>query len=94
MLALLQRVREARVEVDGVTVGAIGFGTSGGNLSLAPDGTFIVYRVQHGDSAQLWYRSLVDASARPIPGTSNATRPRISPAGTAMSTPSSAAKPP
>ena len=63
------------------TVGAIGFGTTGGNLSLAPDGSFLVYRVQRGDSAQLWYRSLVDASARPIPGTSGATRPRVSPDG-------------
>ncbi len=63
------------------TVGAIGFGTTGGNLSLAPDGSFLVYRVQHGDSAQLWSRSLVDASARPIAGTIGATAPRVSPDG-------------
>ena len=63
------------------TVGAVGFGTAGTNLSLAPDGSFLVYRVERGDSAQLWYRSLIDASARAIAGTSGATRPRISPDG-------------
>ena len=64
-----------------ITVWATGFGTTGMNMSVAPDGSFLVYRVQRGDSAQLWYRSLVDASARPIPGTSGAARPRISPDG-------------
>ena len=63
------------------TVGLVGFGSAAGNLSLAPDGTFAVYRVQRGDSAQLWYRSLVDATARPIPGTSGGAAPRISPDG-------------
>ncbi len=62
-------------------VGAIGGGTVGGNLSLAPDGSFMVYRVERGDTARLWYRSLVDASARAIAGTVGATRPRVSPDG-------------
>ncbi|MBX7117694.1 MAG: protein kinase [Gemmatimonadaceae bacterium] len=60
---------------------AIGFGTAGMNMALAPDGTFLVYRAQQGDTAQLWFRSLVDASAHPIPGTGGAVRPRISPDG-------------
>ena len=47
----------------------------------APDGTFFVYAVQRGDSSQLWYRSLIDASARAIPGTSGGSAPRVSPDG-------------
>ena len=63
------------------SVGATGFGATKSNLSLAPDGSFFVYAMQRGDSSQLWYRSLVDASTRVIDGTNGGTAPRVSPDG-------------
>ena len=64
-------------------VGNEGFG-GGSNLSLAPDGTFIVYAALRGDSTMLWYRSLVDGSARPIEGTAGGSGPAISPDGKSL----------
>jgi eukaryotic-like serine/threonine-protein kinase len=62
-------------------VATTGFGASGTNFSIAPDGSFAVYTVQRGDSTSLWYRSLVNATSRPIPGTTGGFNPRISPDG-------------
>ena len=51
------------------------------NLSVSPAGDFVVYAARRGDSTSLWYRSLRDATARPIAGTAGGTAPRISPDG-------------
>jgi serine/threonine-protein kinase len=51
------------------------------NLSIAPDGGFVVYAANVGDSTALWYRSLETAEARLLPGTVGATGPRLSPDG-------------
>jgi tRNA A-37 threonylcarbamoyl transferase component Bud32 len=51
------------------------------NLSVSSDGRFAVYAAGRGDSTILWYRSLRDATVRPIPGTLGAAGPRISPDG-------------
>ncbi len=60
---------------------ATGFGSSSRQLSVSAGGDFVVYAVQRGDSTMLWRRSLVDASAAPITGTSGGRSPRISPDG-------------
>lgn len=49
------------------------------NISISADGGFAVYVARQGDSTALWYRSLRDATSRPIGGTTGATAPRISP---------------
>lgn len=64
-----------------VQYGTVGFGAALRNLSLSPDGRFVVYSVQRNDSTSLWYRSLVDASLRRIPGTDGGMSPRVSPDG-------------
>jgi Tol biopolymer transport system component/tRNA A-37 threonylcarbamoyl transferase component Bud32 len=64
------------------TAAANAYGTPLRNLSVAPNGTFAVYVAPQGDSTtMLWYRSLRDATVRPIPATTGATAPRISPDG-------------
>ena len=60
---------------------ATGFGTSINHISVSPNGDFVVYAAQRGDSTMLWNRSLVDGSARAIPGTLDGSAPRISPDG-------------
>ncbi len=67
----------ARVQA---TVGT-GFGQASRQLSVSPRGDFVVYAVQRGDSTILWRRSLIDAAAAPISGTSGGQSPRISPDG-------------
>ncbi len=67
----------ARVQA---TVGT-GFGQASRQLSVSPRGDFVVYTVQRGDSTMLWRRSLIDATAAPITGTSGGQSPRISPDG-------------
>ena len=62
-------------------IGGQGFGAATSNLALAPDGSFIVYSALIGDTTMLWYRSLIDASARPIAGTAGGIGPTISPDG-------------
>ena len=62
-------------------VGSQGFGVASSNISLSPEGDFVVYAALIGDSTMLWYRSLVDATARPIAGTALGVSPRISPDG-------------
>jgi serine/threonine-protein kinase len=59
----------------------VGFGIAVRNFSIAPDGSFIVYVVQRNDSSSLWYRSLIDATLRRIPGTDGGMAPRVSPDG-------------
>jgi serine/threonine-protein kinase len=51
------------------------------SISISTAGDFAVYAAGRGDSTELWYRSLRDATAHPIPGTQGATAPRISPDG-------------
>jgi serine/threonine-protein kinase len=51
------------------------------NLSLDPDGQFVVYAATRGDSTSLWYRSLLSGEVRELPGTEGATGPRLSPDG-------------
>ena len=50
-------------------------------ISVAPSGEFAIYSARQGDSTALWRRSLRDAAATPILGTTGATGPRISPDG-------------
>ena len=63
------------------TAAANAYGTALRNLSVASSSEFAVYAATHGDSTILWYRSLRDATARPIAGTVGATAPRVSPDG-------------
>ncbi|MEO8227366.1 MAG: protein kinase [Gemmatimonadota bacterium] len=63
------------------TAAASAYGTPLRNLSVAGNGEFAVYVASHGDSTILWYRSLRDATVRPVAGTVGATAPRISPDG-------------
>ena len=63
------------------TTSSNAFGSAVRNLSVAPDGDFVIYTSQQGDSTQLWYRSLKDASAHPVAGSRGAIGPRISPDG-------------
>ena len=64
-----------------VNPSSTGFGVPSVNLSVSPNGDYVVYPVERGDSTMLWYRSLTDASAHPIPGTAGGSSPRISPDG-------------
>jgi serine/threonine-protein kinase len=63
------------------SVSATAYGSALRSVAIAPDGSFAVYAARRGDATQLWYRSLVDATTRPIAGTEGATAPRISPDG-------------
>ena len=64
------------------TAAANAYGTPLRNLSVAHNGDFAVYVAPQGDSTTiLWYRSLRDATVRPLPATIGATAPRISPDG-------------
>ena len=60
---------------------AMAFATPQTGFSVSPGGDFLVYTVKQADSTMLWYRSLVDGSAHPIPGTRGGTLPRVSPDG-------------
>jgi eukaryotic-like serine/threonine-protein kinase len=63
------------------TTATTSYGTPLRNISVSPAGDFAVYAASRGDSTALWYRSLRDATVRPIPGTVGATAPRVSPDG-------------
>jgi serine/threonine protein kinase len=65
----------------GATTANTSYGSSPRNLSISTAGDFAVYAARQGDSTVLWYRSLRDATVRPIPGTRGGTSPRISPDG-------------
>jgi serine/threonine-protein kinase len=57
-------------------------GTTTPSFDVARDGTFIVYEASRGGTTELWYRSLLNDDARPIPGTEGVSwTPRISPDG-------------
>jgi eukaryotic-like serine/threonine-protein kinase len=53
--------------------------TGGVGFSVAPSGDFVVYHAASGSSDALWYRSLRDATVRPINGTANGRQPVVSP---------------
>ena len=63
------------------TTATTAYGVPLRNLSVSPAGDFVVYAASVGDSTALWYRSLRDASAHRIGGTTGGTAPRISPDG-------------
>jgi serine/threonine-protein kinase len=63
------------------TTAKTAYGTALRNISVSPAGDFAVYVARQGDSTQLWYRSLRDATTHAIAGTGGATAPRISPDG-------------
>ena len=50
-------------------------------VTIAPAGTFVVYRTEHANVSELWYRSLFDATVHRIDGTSGADYPSVSPDG-------------
>ena len=66
------------------SLSSTGYGFATQNLGVSPNGDFVIYPVRQGDSTVLWYRSLVDASARPLAGTAGGTAPRVSPDGTRL----------
>jgi serine/threonine-protein kinase len=57
------------------------FGVEWPSLAVSPDGDFIVYVADRGSTNELWYRSLISAEARPLPGTQGGYLPAISPDG-------------
>jgi serine/threonine-protein kinase len=63
------------------TTARVSYGYSIRNISVSSAGDFVVYAAGEGDSTTLWYRSLRDATVRPIPGTAGGTAPRVSPDG-------------
>ncbi|MDZ4863265.1 MAG: protein kinase, partial [Gemmatimonadota bacterium] len=67
------------------TTATASYGFSPRNLSVSPNGDFVVYAARLGDSTALWYRSLRDATVHPIPGTLGGTAPRLSPDGSQLS---------
>jgi tRNA A-37 threonylcarbamoyl transferase component Bud32 len=50
-------------------------------LTVAPDGSFVVYTARRGSGTELWWRSLRSAEARPLSGTAGAHGPVLSPDG-------------
>jgi serine/threonine-protein kinase len=50
-------------------------------LSVAPDGSFAIYVALRDTTTELWYRSLTEPMARPIPGTQGGEAPVVSPDG-------------
>ncbi len=65
----------------GAALAQSSYGSPGRSLSVAPDGSFVVYVAQRGDSTELWWRSLRDASARELPGTVGGAAPELAPDG-------------
>ena len=50
-------------------------------FAVAPGGDFVVYSTEAGGRAELWFRSLLDATTRRIDGTVDARQPTLSPDG-------------
>jgi serine/threonine-protein kinase len=50
-------------------------------FAVSPDGEFVVYETVRQGRSELWYRSLLDATVRRIPGTDDGSQPAISPDG-------------
>ncbi len=53
----------------------------GTGFAVAPGGDFVVYQAVRAGHAELWYRSLLDGSARRIDGTDDGWQPALSPDG-------------
>jgi serine/threonine-protein kinase len=51
-------------------------------FAVSPAGDFVVYETVRGGRSELWYRSLLNATVRRIPGTEDGSQPVISPNGT------------
>jgi eukaryotic-like serine/threonine-protein kinase len=51
-------------------------------FAVSPGGDFVVYETVRQGRSELWYRSLLDATVRRIPGTDDGSQPAISPDGT------------
>ncbi|CAG0992062.1 hypothetical protein ARNL5_03317, partial [Anaerolineae bacterium] len=51
-------------------------------FAVSPAGDFVVYETVRQGRSELWYRSLLDAIVRRIPGTDDGSQPVISPDGT------------
>jgi serine/threonine-protein kinase len=64
-----------------VSAAQSGYGLAVTNISIASDGSFVVYSAATGDNTILWWRSLRDTRTRAIPGTEGAENPQISPDG-------------
>ncbi len=50
-------------------------------FAVSPAGDFVVYETGRHGRSELWYRSLLDATVRRIPGTDDGSQPVISPDG-------------
>ncbi|MFN8582882.1 MAG: hypothetical protein U0163_18155 [Gemmatimonadaceae bacterium] len=50
-------------------------------FAVSPAGDFVVYETVRQGRSELWYRSLLDDTVRPIPGTADGSQPVISPDG-------------
>jgi hypothetical protein len=50
-------------------------------FAVSPAGDFVVYETVRNGRSELWYRSLLDAAVRPIPGTDGGSQPVLSPDG-------------
>jgi eukaryotic-like serine/threonine-protein kinase len=50
-------------------------------FAVSPGGDFVVYETVRQGRSELWYRSLLDATVRRIPGTDDGSQPVISPDG-------------
>ena len=50
-------------------------------FAVSPAGDFVVYETVRNGRSELWYRSLLDATVRPIPGTDGGSQPVLSPDG-------------
>ena len=58
-----------------------GFAQAPIGLAISPAGDFVVYQTNRGGHAELWYRSLRDATTRLMAGTTDGTQPAVSPDG-------------
>jgi serine/threonine-protein kinase len=63
---------------DSAAMGGLGFWRG---FAVSPAGDFLVYKTVGAGPGTLWYRSLLDGAARPIPGTENAIQPSIATGG-------------
>ena len=59
----------------------VGFAQAPIGLAVSPDGDFAVYQTTRNGHAELWYRSLRDATTRLIEATTDGTQPAVSPDG-------------
>ena len=62
----------------------VGFAQAPIGLAVSPAGEFAVYQATRNGHAELWYRSLRDATTRLIEGTTDGTQPAVSPDGSRL----------